>query len=230
MDDHINEHVNVFKSWTTVDKDEAKGHQILGCHWIFRYKTDKHGRLVKCKSRLVVRGDQQKECDLPTRATTLATTSLRVLLAMVAKFDLETLQVDAVNAFVHADLDEVVYTRMPPCYAQPSKVLKLNKALYGLRRSPLLWQTKFTTALKDLGFTEVPQEPCIVIKGGIICFFFVDDIVFAFRKKDRDEVNHILSSLKKTFTMKDLGELKWFLGMHIIRDRSTQVQYYPQQF
>jgi hypothetical protein len=90
MDDHINEHVNVFKSWTTVDKDEAKGHQIIGCHWIFRYKTDKHGRLVKCKLRLVVRGDQQKECDLPTRATTLATTSLRVPLAMVAKFDLET--------------------------------------------------------------------------------------------------------------------------------------------
>jgi reverse transcriptase-like protein len=112
--------------------------------------------------------------------------------------------------------------RMPPCYAQPNKVLKLNKALYGLRRSPLLWQTKFTTVLKDLGFTEVPQEPCVVIKGGIICFFFVDDIVFAFRKKDRDEVNHILSSLKKIFTMKDLGELKWFLGMHIMRDRSKR--------
>ena len=222
MDQQINEHINVFKSWTTVNKSEANGHQILGCHWIFRYKTDKHGRLTKCKARIVVRGDQQKECDLPTRATTLATTSLRVLLAMVAKFDLETLQVDAVNALVHADLDEVVYMRMPPGYAEPNKVLRLNKALYGLRRSPLLWQTKFTTALKDLGFTEVPQEPCIVIKGGIICFFFVDDIVFAFRKKDREEAGHAISSLKKTFTMKDLGELKWFLGMHIMRDRSNR--------
>jgi Reverse transcriptase (RNA-dependent DNA polymerase) len=126
---------------------------------------------VKCKARLVVQGDQQKGCDLPIRATTSATTSLRVLLAMVAKSDLETLQVDAVNAFVHADLDEVVYMRMPPCYAQPNKVLKFNKALYGLRRSPLLWQTKFTTALKDLGFTEVLQEPCVVIKEGIICLY-----------------------------------------------------------
>ena len=222
MEHQIHEHVDIFKSWTAVNREEAKEHQILGCHWVFVYKTDKHGRLTKCKSRLVARGDQQKECDLPTRATTLATTSLRVLLAMVAKFDLETLQMDAVNAFVHADLDEVVYMRMPPGFSQPNKVLRLNKALYGLRRSPLLWQTKFTTALKDLGFTEVPQEPCVVIKGGIICFFFVDDIVFAFRKKDHKEVKGITSSLKETFTMKDMGELKWFLGMHVMRDRTKR--------
>ena len=222
MEHQIHEHVDIFKSWTAVNREEAKEHQILGCHWVFVYKTDKHGRLTKCKSRLVARGDQQKECDLPTRATTLATTSLRVLLAMVAKFDLETLQMDAVNAFVHADLDEVVYMRMPPGFSQPNKVLRLNKALYGLRRSPLLWQTKFTTALKDLGFTEVPQEPCVVIKGGIICFFFVDDIVFAFRKKDHKEVKCITSSLKETFTMKDMGELKWFLGMHVMRDRTKR--------
>ena len=57
-------------------------------------------------------------------------TSLRVLLAMVAKFDLETLQMDTVNAFVHADLDELVYMRMPPGFTVPGKVLRLNKALY----------------------------------------------------------------------------------------------------
>ena len=222
MEKHINEHLNQFKSWTVVDHNEAKGHQILGCQWIFVYKTDKHGRLLKCKARLVALGNQQRECDLPTRATTLAMTSLRVLLAMVAKFDLETLQLDAVNAFVHADLDELVYMRMPPGFTTPSRVLRLNKALYGLRRSPLLWQTKFTSALKDLGFAEVPQEPCVVLKDGIICFFFVDDIVFAYRKKDKGEVAQIVKSLKKTFNMTELGELKWFLGMHVIRDRSKR--------
>ena len=72
MDKHINEHINQFKSWTIVDHKETKGHQILGCQWIFMYKTDKHGRLIKCKARLVALGNQQRECDLPTRATTLA--------------------------------------------------------------------------------------------------------------------------------------------------------------
>jgi hypothetical protein len=169
MDEHINEHRHIFNSWTTVDLSEVKGHQILGCQWVFVYKTDKHGRITKCKARLVVRGDQQTNCDLLTRATTLAVTSLRVILAMVAKFDLETLQLDAVNAFVHAELDELIYMRLPPGYTEPGKVLKLNKALYGLRRSPILWQTKITNAMKSLGFDEIPQEPCVMIKDGIIC-------------------------------------------------------------
>jgi Reverse transcriptase (RNA-dependent DNA polymerase) len=112
--------------------------------------------------------------------------------------------------------------RMSPGFAVPGRVLRLNKALYELRRSPLLWQTKFMGALKDLGFTEVPQEPCVVLKDGIICFFFVDDIVFAFRKKDRDKVAQMIKSLREIFTMMELGELKWFLDMHIIRNRSKR--------
>jgi hypothetical protein len=46
---------------------------------------------------------------------------------MIAKFDLETLQMDAVNAFVHTDLDELVHMRMPPGFAIPGRVLKLSK-------------------------------------------------------------------------------------------------------
>lgn len=94
-----------------------------------------------------------------------------MLLAVVAKFDLETLQLDAVNAFVCADLDETVFMRMPLRYSEQGKRLKLKNARYGLRQSPLLWQQKLTDQMKKLGFEEVPQEPCIVQRNGIICFF-----------------------------------------------------------
>lgn len=172
----MREHRVQFRSWETVTYREAKGHQVLGCQWVFKYTTDKHGRLQKCKARVVVCGNQQKHHDLPTRATTLAITSLRILLAIAAKFDLETLQLDAVNAFVHADMDETVFLRMPPGYSENGKVLRLNKALYGLRRSPLQWQQKLTREMTKLGFKEIPQEPCVVQKDGIIGFFYVDDI------------------------------------------------------
>lgn len=59
-------------------------------------------------------------------------TSLRVLLAIVAKFNLETLQLNAVNAFVHVDLDETVFMHMSPGFGKNGKVLCLNCALYGL--------------------------------------------------------------------------------------------------
>jgi hypothetical protein len=83
-------------------------------------------------------------------------------------------------------IDELLFMRLPPRYGLPGKLARL----YGLRMSPLLWQTKLTSALAELGFTEVPEEPCIMTKGGIICFFYVDDIVVAFRKKDTGSCSH----------------------------------------
>ncbi len=138
MEIHIQQHKQQFKSWESVRSAIAKCHQVLECQWVFKYKTDNHGRLQKCKARLVVCCNQQKLYDLPTRAKTLAVTSLRVLLAQVAKFDLKTLQLDAVNAFVNVDLDKTVFMRMPPGYSEHGKILKLNRALYGLLRFLLL--------------------------------------------------------------------------------------------
>ena len=108
---------------------------------------------------MVVCGNQHQNYDLRTTAITLAITSLCILLAVAAKFDLETLQLDEVNAFVHTDLDETVFIRMPPGYVQFGHVLKLNVALYGLRRSSLLWQKKLTNKMKKLGFKEILKEP-----------------------------------------------------------------------
>ncbi len=86
----------------------------------------------------MVFGNQQKREDFPTRARTQAVTLLRLLLTVVARFDLETLQLDEVNAFVYAYLDETVLMRMATGYGKQGKVIKLNIALYGLRRSLLL--------------------------------------------------------------------------------------------
>jgi hypothetical protein len=97
---------------------------------------------------------------------------------------------------------------MPPGYGKLNKVVRLNKALYGLRHSPILWQTKFTGVLRNMGFTEVPQELCVMRRGGIICFFYVDDIVFAFRKKDAEHVTGAVAEIRKHFKLNVIGELK----------------------
>jgi hypothetical protein len=59
---------------------------------------------------------------------------------ITAKFNLEIIQIDTVNIFVHYDLDKVVYIRLPPGFnkGKTDKVLYLKKALYGLQQSPLL--------------------------------------------------------------------------------------------
>jgi hypothetical protein len=68
-------------------------------------------------------------------------------MTIAARFDLELLQYDAVNAFVNADLDEDVYMGLPPGYRKAGRILHLKKALFGLRKSPLLWQRLFKQTL-----------------------------------------------------------------------------------
>ncbi|KAJ8129613.1 hypothetical protein O1611_g4017 [Lasiodiplodia mahajangana] len=55
---HLQSHREM-QSWIEIDQTKAKDHQVLGCMWVYVYKFDKHGWLVKCKARLVVRSNQQ---------------------------------------------------------------------------------------------------------------------------------------------------------------------------
>ena len=81
---------------------------------------------------------------------------------------------------MHAQLDRDVYMRMPQGYQKPGTILKLQKALYGLRISPALWQQDFTATLTKLGFQTVPHEPCCMIKDNTLIFFYVDDFNIAY--------------------------------------------------
>ncbi len=150
-------------------------------------------------------GNHQKRHDLPTRDIILAITFLRFLLALVAKFDLKSLQLNEVNEVVNAYLDETVLMRMPPGYFEQGKAFKRNGALYYLRRSPLLWQQRLMDEMKKLDFEEISQELFVVRKNGIICFCHLDDIVFVFKKDQCDEVERTVASLLKALTIERKG-------------------------
>lgn len=75
------------------------------------------------------------------------------------------------NVFIYVNLDKTIFIRISPKYLQSGKILKLNKVLYGLHWSPLLWQQKLTHKMKKLSFKKIPQEPCIIQKNRIIGFF-----------------------------------------------------------
>jgi hypothetical protein len=200
--DHLKSHIPM-NSWTEVNRDQAKRKELLDCMWVYVYKFDKHARLVKCKARIVVRGDQQSRSKMEsTYAATLAARSFRTFMAIAARFDLELKQYDAVNAFVHASLDEEIYMRKPPGYRNDSNILKLNKALYGLRRSPLLWQKAFTAILLRLGFKK--SEHCRAMR--------------------------LISRLKEHFNISGGEDLQWFLGIEIHRDRSQKLIWLNQSY
>jgi hypothetical protein len=98
----------------------------------------------------------------------------------------------------------------------------LKKALYKLKQSPLLWQQKLTNVFTNLGFKPVLQEPYITISNKAIVFYYVNNIVFAYKKQDKPLVNKAIKGLKKQFKITNYGELKWFLGIYMLRDRQKR--------
>ena len=72
------------------------------------------------------------------------------------------------------------------------------------------------------------RVPVYLKKKGLIVFFFVDDIVMMFPKGKERLWEKTHDELLANYTVKDLGELKWFLGVEVIRDRTTREMWLTQ--
>jgi len=129
-------------------------------------------------------------------------------MAIAARFNLELKQYDAVNAFINAQLEDTIYIRMPPGHKNPGKILRLQKALYGLQQSPLLWQKELTSTLLALRFQIILHEPYILIKGGILIFFYVDDIVLVYRKEDIATAQLLVTQLQQKYQLTGSNDLQ----------------------
>lgn len=143
----------------------------------------------------------------------------KALMALTAAFSLQTKQLNAFNAFLNAHNDEIIYCRMPDEYAINEKVMKIIKALYDQRKSPLLWLRILTRKCIYLKLYSIPGEPCLFTnKDGIFLFFYVDDIVLAYRYNRQKKMEAYVQRLKDAFEIRDLGEIEFFLGIRIIQN------------
>ncbi|KAI0993201.1 hypothetical protein K3495_g14983 [Podosphaera aphanis] len=193
-------------------------HQInsLPLKWVLTYKQDKEGRLSKHKARICVRGDLHRTTR-DTFAATLAVSTFRALMSLVAAFNMEVISLDAVNAFLNSKLDKAVVCEFPPGYEIVGKKILLKRALYGLPRSPLLWAQTVEKELENLGFEKVQGVDCLMFDGKIYCFYFVDDFMAISLPEHSKKLNLFKGKLMKTFQMREC-EPDRFLGIRIIRN------------
>ena len=205
-------------TFTAVREEDAKAFHIP-LMWVFSYKWDEEGYLLKYKARLVVRGDLQKSQLQETYAATLAARIFRCLMALTAHFDLNTAQFDAINAFPNALLDEIVYVKYPDGFKRPGWVYLVNRALYGLPRSPLLWYNWLANCMRKLGLRPVPECACLFTSATLIVFFYVDDIVILYHPSAQSDFDTFRKNMISEFQLRDMGELSWFLGIRVLRDR-----------
>lgn len=100
--------------------------------------------------------------------------------------------------------------------------LRLLQALYGIRRSSLLWLREFCHGLSQLGLQPVPGDECLFANSWLLVFFYVDDITTFYRWSDGTRFLAFRTALLTGYEMRDLGDLKWFLGIRILRDRALR--------
>ena len=135
-----------------------KGKKAIACQWIYKTKFDANGKETRKKSRLVACGNHQRKGRdyTDTFAPVAKPTTVRLLLEIAATKRWEIHQMDVHNAFLHGDLKEEVYMKLPPGFEDPdpTKVCRLRKSIYGLKQSPRCWFEKLSTALKSYGFKQ----------------------------------------------------------------------------
>jgi hypothetical protein len=125
-------------------------------------------------------------------------------------------QLDVRNAFLHGSLEEEVYMRQYHGYeTRLVHVCKLDKALYGLYQAPRAWYFCRSSMLQSLGFYASKADTFVFFynKGGVTIFMliYMDDIVVA--SSSEKAVDALLHDLGLDFTLKDLGNLHYFLGI-----------------
>ncbi|CAI7803731.1 unnamed protein product [Closterium sp. NIES-53] len=200
-----------------------KGKKAVQCKWVLRIKTDDKGQVTIYKSRLVAKGFMQKEKqDFNERfAPTAKPPTLRVLLANAAVSGKFIIQMDISAAFLNGILEEDVYMTQPLGYEDGTgRVCKLKKSIYGLKQAPRCWYQKLAAVLEEMGFRTSSCDESLFLKGEgeklVLFLVYVDDILlFSISMK---EIQKVLQQLMKNFKCKTLGEVKYYLGMHVERD------------
>ncbi|KAH9752839.1 hypothetical protein KPL71_014867 [Citrus sinensis] len=214
--------------WTLVDPPE--GIIPIRCKWIFKRKIGLDGKVETYKARLVAKGYRQIQgIDYEETFSPVAMLkSIRILLAIAAYYDYEIWQMDVKTAFLNGYIEEDIYMIQPCGFeskTNPHKVCKLRKSIYGLKRASRSWNIRFDDAIKSFGFIKNEDEPCVYkkVSGSAITFLvlYVDDILLIVN--DIGQMSSVKIWLSQNFSMKDLGDAMYILGIRIYRDRSRRL-------
>ncbi|CAI5937970.1 unnamed protein product [Closterium sp. NIES-65] len=200
-----------------------EGRTAITSKWLFKIKSDADGKIERDKSRLVAKGYQQKEkVDFKELfAPVVKPTTLRTLFAGAAIKGWVVKQMDIVTAFLNGILEEEIFMAQPEGFDDGSgRVWKLKKAFYGLKQAPRQWYMKLREVLEEIGFTPSTADHSLFMLGEgeqtSFMVVYVDEILIF--SPSSDLVKEVMLKLHDKFKCKSLGDVNFYLGLHIERD------------
>ena len=151
--------------------------------------------------------------------------TVRLLLALAAIKDWEVHVVDIKTAFLRAKLGDEVYLHQPAGTGDgTNRVYRLRKALYGLKQSPRCWEQELGSYLTGQGFTKCQSDQALYVRFRpgevVLCPVYVDDLLLM--GEPSGALQKFKGELKAAYETADLGPVSQYLGVQVVRDRSTR--------
>jgi len=224
--------------------------KAIGLRWCYAYKYNPDGTIIKGKekARLVAQGFSQRLEDYGSTYSPVAKiTSIRIALAFAAHYDLEIMSFDVKTAFLHAKLSTSIFCKQIPGFpeADPSVVLQLLVALYGLHQSSYEFYMLLRKLMIRLGMTRCevdhavfygrwstpPSESIPMPPNGedliLMVPVHVDDGLAV--TNSIPLYTWFIAELSKELEVVDLGLVSMFLVIRIHHDRASRKIYLSQR-
>jgi len=189
---------------------------------VYKIKYNCDGTIERYKARLVAKGyTQTYGIDYhETFAPVAKMNTVRILFSIAVNKNWNLHQMDVKNAFLQRTLEEEVYMSLPPGHKKEgisNLACRLKKSIYGLKQSPRAWYGKLNHFLLSCNFKMSLADSSLFTKhnsnGTTIVLVYVDDIIIT--GDNQNEIEGVKRNLKQKFEIKDLGKLKYFLGIEI---------------
>ncbi|KAG9439601.1 hypothetical protein H6P81_019766 [Aristolochia fimbriata] len=163
------------------------GKSPIGCKWVYKVKTKAGGSIDRYKACLVAKGYNQ-EYDIDYEET----------FAPVARL--------TSNVFLNGTLTEEVYMLPPSGSSHPSG------------KAPRAWFSTFCSKIVQFGYTQSSHDSALFTRqsssGTVLLLLYVDDMVIS--GDDIQGISDLKRYLSSCFEMKDLGQLRYFLGLEVL--------------
>jgi len=196
---------------------------------VFDIKQDAEGKMTRYKARLVAQGFNKvpgRDFD-ETWALVPNTAMTRALLAVAAATGWEIHHVHVKTAFLNAKMDKEMYIKLPDGFDPDGleEISGLKLALYWTKQAGRLWGVTLDKELKDMGAVLSKVDPCLykwchLVRGRVFILVYVDDLIVAGEKLAGVEA--VKRSMSAKFEMRDMGEVKDFICMNVMRNRAAK--------
>ncbi|CAI5521178.1 unnamed protein product [Closterium sp. Naga37s-1] len=197
--------------------------KVISSKLIFRHKYGPDGVLTRYKSRLLAKGFQQtkgKDFD-ELYAPVGRGTILRVMLGTAASHRWKIKQMDITTTFLNGIILEELYMLQPEGLDDGSgRVCRLKKAIYGLKQAPRAWYHKLEETLLVGGFKKSDCDHGLFLlqekEPFLMLLVYVDDILLF--SESSAMIERVEEMLEMQFKCSKMGDVKYYLGMHVERD------------